>query len=193
MPERLGVVEGKSMTACSRRGWLRTAGAIPYCGVVEVSTGMRRFLVIAVCAGALSLPSLAQDTAATDKPATPPPPAKGTTLIGCLAGPDADDRYTLTNMQHRLGVEVVGGDDLLKGAGAKVKLTGSWEPLPGVVAKKGDESRRFKATEVSVMEEKCQAPSPTTPVSKKKQAEKKQQSSRIPLRTAGNYGCFKTA
>ena len=136
---------------------------------------MRRFLVIATCLGALNLPSLAQDTAATDKSATPSSTAKGTTLIGCLAGPDADDHYTLTNMQHRMGVEVVGGEELTKGAGAKVKLTGSWEPLPGVGAKKGDESRRFKATEVSVVEEKCQAPSATTPISKKKQAQQKAQ------------------
>ena len=56
---------------------------------------------------------------------------KGTTLIGCLAGPDADDLYTLTSMQHRTGVMVVGGEELKKGTGAKVKLTGSWETLPG--------------------------------------------------------------
>lgn len=99
--------------------------------------------------------------------------AKGTTLIGCLAGPDSDDHYTLTSMQHRLGVEVVGGDDLKKGAGAKVKLTGSWEAIPGVDAKKGDAARRFKSTEISVMEEKCLPPSEVTPVSKMKQAQKK--------------------
>jgi hypothetical protein len=136
---------------------------------------MTRFLVIAACLGALSLLSLAQETAAPDKPATTVPAAKGTTIIGCLAGPDADDHYTLTNMQHRMGVEVVGGEELAKDVGAKVKLTGSWEPLPGVAAKKGDESRRFKATEVSVVEEKCQAPSATTPMSKKKQAQQKAQ------------------
>ncbi len=76
-------------------------------------------------------------------------------------------------MQHRLGVDVIGGEDLAKASGAKVKLTGSWEALAGAPTKKGDESRRFKASEVSVMEEKCQAPSPTTPVSKKKQAQQK--------------------
>ena len=89
-------------------------------------------------------------------------------MIGCLAGPDADDHYTLTSMQHRTGVDVVGGDELKSGSGAKVKLTGSWEAIPGVEAKKGDATRRFKATAVSVMEERCQPPSPTTPVSKKK-------------------------
>jgi hypothetical protein len=105
------------------------------------------------------------------KPAATP---KGTTVVGCLAGPDADDLYTLTSMQHRLGVQVVGSEELKKGAGTKVKLTGSWEPLPGSAGKKGDAGRRFKATEMTVMEEKCQDPAPVTPVSKKKQAQQQQ-------------------
>jgi len=78
-------------------------------------------------------------------------------------------------MQHRMGVDVIGSDDLKKGAGAKVRLTGSWEALPGSDAKKGDAGRRFRATDVAVLEEKCQAPQPVTPVSKKK-AQKKDQS-----------------
>jgi hypothetical protein len=134
---------------------------------------MRRNLMVVAYVGVLSLGCLAQDPTVTEKPATQSSAAKGTTLIGCLTGPDADDHYTLTSMQHRLGVEVVGSDGLKTGAGAKVKLTGAWEPLPGATTKKGDETRRFKATEVSVMEEKCQPPIPTTPVSKKKQAQKK--------------------
>jgi len=93
-------------------------------------------------------------------------------LIGCLTGPDGDDQYTLTSMQHRMGVEVVGSDELKTGSGAKVKLTGSWEALPGSEGKKGDAAKRFKATAVSVVEEKCTVPSPTTPVSKKKAAQK---------------------
>ena len=124
---------------------------------------MNRYLTVAVCLVGLSLPSVAQN---------PPATSKGTTLIGCLAGPDADDHYTLTSMQHRTGVEVVGGDELKSGSGAKVKLTGSWEALPGVEGRSGDAARRFKATAISVMEEKCTAPSATTPVSKKKAAKK---------------------
>jgi hypothetical protein len=129
---------------------------------------MRRILMVAACAAALSWNGTAQET---------PPPAssaKGTTLIGCLAGPDADDLYTLTSMQHRLGVAVAGGDELKQGAGSKVKLTGSWETLPGSEGKKGDATRRFKATAITVMEDKCQAPAPVTPVSKKKQEQQKQ-------------------
>ena len=132
---------------------------------------MRRFVMVAVWAGVLGLSCVAQEPTDAAKAATPQAGAKGTTLIGCLAGPDADDHYTLTSMQHRLGVEVVGGDELKSGAGAKVKLTGSWEALPGSEGKKGDAARLFKATAVSVMEEKCQAPTEATPVSKKKAAQ----------------------
>ena len=138
---------------------------------------MRRFVMTVAWASLMVLSCVAQEPADASKPTTPQAGAKGTTLIGCLAGPDADDHYTLTSMQHRLGVEVIGGDELRSGAGAKVKLTGSWDVLPGSEGKKGDAARLFKATTVSVTEEKCQAPSEATPVSKKKaaqQAEKKQ-------------------
>jgi hypothetical protein len=128
---------------------------------------MRYFLMVAAWVGLMGWSCVAQEPTATASPAT-----KGTTLIGCLTGPDADDHYTLTSMQHRMGVEVVGSDELKTGAGAKVKLTGSWEALPESEGKKGDAAQRFKATAVSVMEELCTVPSPTTPVSKKK-AQKK--------------------
>lgn len=123
--------------------------------------------MVVACVSALSLQGMAQDPATTAASAN-----KGTTLIGCLAGPDVDDHYTLTSMQHRLGVAVVGGDELKSGAGAKVKLTGSWEELPGAEGKKGDAAKRFKATAVSVVEERCQVPSATTPVSKSKTQKK---------------------
>jgi hypothetical protein len=172
--ERVGVGEDEvGMSKALPRLELRAAGALPYREVVEV--GMGRFLMMAAWVSVLGLSCVAQEP--TAKPAADSGTAKGTTLIGCLAGPDADDHYTLTSMQHRLGVEVVGGDELKSGAGAKVKLTGSWCVLPGSEGKKGDAARLFKATAVSVMEEKCQAPTEATPVSKKKaaqQAEKKQ-------------------
>lgn len=122
---------------------------------------LRSFLLSTVCASLLTAGGLAQEPAS--QPAT-----GGTSIIGCLAGPGADDQYTLTSMQHRMGVDVVGSEELKKGAGTKVKLTGSWEALPGAEGKKGDVSRRFRATAVTVLEEKCQAPEPVTPVGKKK-------------------------
>lgn len=128
---------------------------------------MKRIIVAAAWVVLLAAYGAAQE-------ATPQTPAaKGSTVTGCLAGPDADDHYTLTSMQHRLGVEVVGGEELMKGAGAKVKLTGSWEALPGSEGKKGDATRLFRATEMAVVEEKCEKPAPVTPVSKKKQQQAK--------------------
>ena len=139
-------------------------GAMSYCG------DMRGFWILVVCASAINCGLTAQEAPAPAAPLK----AKSTTIIGCLAGPDADDLYTLTSMQHRTGVEVVGSDELKKGAGAKVKLTGSWEALPGSDAKKSDATRRFKATEVDILEEKCQAPAAVTPQSKKKQQQEQQ-------------------
>ena len=169
MPKFVGVGESEvGVKRRSRSCRLRVAGAMPYRELVEVTSSMRRILTIAACASVLSWSGVAQE--GTQQA----PAAKGTTVTGCLTGPDADDLYTLTSMQHRAGVAVMGGEELKKGAGAKVKLTGSWETLPGSEGKKGDAARRFKVTEMSVIEDKCQAPAPVTPESKKKQAQKKQ-------------------
>jgi len=129
---------------------------------------MVRFLILALWVVAVSCPLVAQEAA------TPAAPAKGTTIIGCLSGPNADNLYTLTSMQHRTGVEVAGSDELKNGSGAKVKLTGSWEALPESEGKNGDATRRFKAIQVDVLEEKCQAPAAVTPQSKKKQQQEQQ-------------------
>ena len=132
----------------------------------EGDVNVRRVFTITVWFGCLAVMCAAQEAA-------PLATAKGSTVTGCLSGPDADDYYTLTSMQHRLGVEVVGDDTLKQGVGSKVKLTGSWEALPGATAKSGDAGKRFKATGITVMEEKCAAPQAVTPVSKKKQAQQK--------------------
>jgi len=98
---------------------------------------------------------------------TPPAGAKGSTLIGCLSGPDKDGKYILRSMNHRTGVEVLGPEDLKQDSGAKVKLTGKWEaPLPP--EQNASEMRRFQVTDVEVMSKMCSAPSETTPVSKNK-------------------------
>ena len=128
---------------------------------------MRRCFAGLVCAALFAGTVMAQEGAKSDSG------VKKATVTGCLAGPDGDDLYTLTSMQHRNGVSVAGGEELKKGAGAKVKLTGSWETLPGADASKGDVAKRFRATEIVVMDEKCQAPQAVTPVSKNKQAQKK--------------------
>jgi hypothetical protein len=105
---------------------------------------------------------------------TKPAGGKGTTVIGCLSGPDKDGRYVLTSMQHRSGIQVLGAGDLKGDSGSKVKLTGAWEANPERPQVK--EARRFHVTAAEVLSQNCKAPSATTPVSKEKQREQKQKS-----------------
>jgi hypothetical protein len=97
----------------------------------------------------------------------------GTTLIGCLSGPDSDGKFTLHSMSHRTGVEVFGPENLKDDSGNKVKLTGSWKPGEQPAAE-GKESRIFQATDIEVMAQKCEVPSEKTPVSKGKQQKQQQ-------------------
>ncbi len=159
---------------------------------------MRRLLELAILALAFSLAAPAQEPAiAPVRPLPVGPPgrletnapsvpagntgsAKGTTVIGCLEGPDKDGNYTLRSMAHRMGVQVVGPEDLKNDAGSKVKLTGEWQPLPPQPVqqqpaaasqssgKKSGENRFFHASEVEVLAQKCTPPAETTPVSKNK-------------------------
>jgi len=124
--------------------------------------------------------SATQDkSGATGDQITKPAGDKGSTLIGCLSGPDKNGKYTLRSMSHRTGVEVLGPDDLKNDSGSKVKLTGNWEapePAATTVAPLQDkdknstpaEMRRFQITDVEVMAKTCSAPTETTPVSKNK-------------------------
>lgn len=127
--------------------------------------------------------SATKDTSATSgDQITPPPGAKGSTLIGCLAGPDKNGQFVVRNMAHRAGVQVVGPDDLKNDAGSKVKLIGQWQPLPpdqqpplpsqpsgkSQQPERKPETHRFQVTNVEVVAQKCTPPSETTPVSKNK-------------------------
>ena len=133
---------------------------------------------------AISLPALAQDPTVTPQstpprsntpqpqsnaePATKPAGAKGSSLIGCLSGPDKDGKYVLRSMQHRTGVHL-GPDNLKDDSGSKVKLTGSW--VAADQSQQGKEGRRFQASEVEVMATN-RVPAEATPVSKNKQQKK---------------------
>jgi|SRR5579863_5509772 len=117
--------------------------------------------------------SAKQDTSAiSGDQITKPAGQKGSTLIGCLDGPDKQGKYTLRNMQHRTGVEVLGPDDLKNDSGSKVKLTGQWQPpevkTPSAADKNTVGMRRFQATDVEVVAQSCKAPAETTPESKNK-------------------------
>ena len=111
-----------------------------------------------------------KDTSATSgDQITKPAGAKGSTLIGCLAGPDKDGKYMVRNMAHRYGVQVMGSDDLKNDSGSKVRLTGQWQPVPeSEQDKKSHETHRFQTTDVEVLSSTCKPPSETTPVSKNK-------------------------
>ena len=107
---------------------------------------------------------------------TKPAGAKASTVIGCLGGPDSDGNYTLKSMQYRAGVTVLGLDDMKQYAGDKVKLTGTWQASADQPSA-AKSARRFQATEVEVVSQHCQAPTATTPISKKKQQQKAESSS----------------
>src|ERR1022692_1386316 len=156
---------------------------------------MKSFLHLLTLAAAISIPALTQQPATTPAEqqknaasatkdnsgisgdqVTKPAGAKGTTLIGCLSGPNADGKYVLTSMQHRTGVKVLGPDDLKHDSGSKVKLTGAWEASPQqqphVNAKA---TRRFQTTAVEVLAQHCEVPSEKTRVSKEKQRQRQEQ------------------
>ncbi len=112
---------------------------------------------------------------------TKPAGAKGSTVIGCIAGPDVDGHFELKNMQYRSGVEVLGPDDLQTAAGRKVKLTGQWVlVLDSPDTANNKKNRRFQATGYEVLADKCSSPAETTPVSKKKQQQQKAAASQNP-------------
>jgi hypothetical protein len=116
--------------------------------------------------------SATQDTSATSgDQITKPAGARGSTLIGCLAGPDKDGKFMVRNMTHRTGVQILGPDELKNDGGSKVKLTGQWQPTAPrqEQSEKAVEIPRFQATDVEVVATKCTMPSETTPVSKNKQ------------------------
>src|SRR3954454_24344120 len=55
----------------------------------------------------------AKDTSATTgDQITKPAAAKGSTLIGCLSGPNHDGKFILHNMSNRSGVEILGPSNL---------------------------------------------------------------------------------
>ena len=115
--------------------------------------------------------SAGQDTSSTSgDQITKPTGAKGSTLIGCLSGPDKEGKYTLVSMSHRSGVQILGPDDLKNDSGSKVKLSGVWQPDTRPVQKGATTTAipRFQVTDVEVISQACKPPSETTPVSKNK-------------------------
>jgi hypothetical protein len=166
---------------------------------------MKSFLYLLALAAAISIPALTQQPATKPQNSSPPgntpaeqqknaasaskdnsgisgdqvtkpAGAKGTTLIGCFSGPNAEGKYVLTSMQHRTGIQVLGPDNLKNDSGSKVKLTGAWEASPQQQPQaKAKEARRFQVTAIVVLSPHCTAPSEKTPVSKAKQQQRQEQ------------------
>ncbi len=119
--------------------------------------------------------SATKDTSGTSSDqVTKPAGAKGSTIIGCLGGPNLHGNYILTSMQHRTGIEVVGPEDLKDTLGSKVKLTGNWQPIPAAqpdqpaengaaTSHEKKETRRFQVTQFEVLAQRCDPPSQTSP------------------------------
>ena len=79
---------------------------------------------------------------------------------------------------YRMGVQILGPDDLKNDAGSKVKLTGQWQapqqpvtPAPPQSQSKDKpvaRMRRFQVTDVEVVSPKCSVPTEVTPQSAQK-------------------------
>jgi len=138
------------------------------------STAVVLMILCAVSAWAQSQAKPAGGSA-PDQAAKPAEPQGHTTLIGCLSGPDVNGKFTLHSMSHRTGVEVFGAEDLKNASGGKVQLTGLWKPPDDPGGTNGvKKERKFQASTVEVLSEKCESPSEKTPVSKQKQAKEPQ-------------------
>jgi len=92
----------------------------------------------------------------------------GSTLTGCLSGPNSEGAYELKSGKKT--VEVGGNDELSKHVGHEVKLHGSWSSSAGIgekeEAKKGEEKgeKHFKVASIDMVSESC----PAAGASKKK-------------------------
>src|SRR5215469_6795391 len=128
---------------------------------------MKRIVATLFAVLALALLSAAQ-TGSTDKDAQEAgKTSPGSTITGCLAGPNSEGVYTLKTAKRE--VEVGGLDDLSKHVGHEVKLHGSWTKSASAIgekeesAAKGEKAeskeekgeRHFKVTSIDMVSEKC--------------------------------------
>ncbi len=68
-------------------------------------------------------------------------------VTGCLAGPNDEGVYTLTNGKYTKGLEVGGNDELKSHVGHQVKLTGTWASAADIGEKEpaGEKKENEKA------------------------------------------------
>ena len=93
----------------------------------------------------------------------------GTTLTGCLTGPNDEGAYVLKTKSSKKGIEVGGSDELSKHVNNEVKLHGSWAKSGSEVGEKeGAEAKgekgekesaekHFKVTSIDHIADTCPA------------------------------------
>src|SRR4051794_26283783 len=110
--------------------------------------------------------------------AAKPTKGGGTSVTGCLSGPNSENAYVLTNGHYRKGLEVGGTDELAQHIGHRVQLTGTWAKSGAEIGekevnekgeKKGAEEskenseqsgeRHLKVTSIKMLADSCTAPS----------------------------------
>jgi hypothetical protein len=88
-------------------------------------------------------------------------------VTGCLAGPNDEGVYTLTNGQYTKGLEVGGNDELKNHVGHKVKLMGTWasaadigekEPAAGEKKENEKAEKHLKVSSITHVADTCAAP-----------------------------------
>ena len=128
---------------------------------------MRKLLATLFAVFALALLSAAQ-TGGYDKDKDAQKPDKtstdGSTITGCLSGPNSEGLYTL-KQQGKREVEVGGLADLSKHVGHEVRLHGAWAKSGGAIGEKEETAgkggkeekgeRHFKVTSIDHIAETC--------------------------------------
>jgi len=87
-------------------------------------------------------------------------------VTGCLAGPNDEGVYTITNGRYTKGLEVGGNEDLKSHIGHKVTLTGTWGSAADIggkstgTAENGKNEKHLKVSTIKHVAESCSAPTP---------------------------------
>src|SRR5215468_5329774 len=87
-------------------------------------------------------------------------------VTGCLAGPNDEGVYTLTNGHYPKGLEVGGNDDLKSHVGHKVTLMGTWASAADIGEKEAAGEKKenekaekhLKVSSIKMVSDSCPAP-----------------------------------
>ncbi len=85
-------------------------------------------------------------------------------VTGCLAGPNDEGVYTLTNGRYTKGLEVGGNDELKSHVGHKVMLTGTWGSAADIgekasgTAENEKTEKHLKVSSIKHVADSCSAP-----------------------------------